>query len=210
MPKPPYPQRLKAENKNKAPKKEPKEEKGATNDFVKIQQIQKVPNIPYLPTIMGSNNKTYMITEDQMVEWKIKGKAVSSSSQVPRFKTLYHEAHFNSKLSARKVLLDLIIQVDESIHNPCGFQIQQRKWDRFTKPIQAVGHLMVKEFYANSWEPDKEKRKPYTYTLMVKGKDISFALSNIKRVLKLRKDPIPNAPSYDERKANKDYRLDHV
>ncbi|MED6151470.1 hypothetical protein PIB30_082874 [Stylosanthes scabra] len=37
MPKPPYPQRLKAENKNKAPKKEPKEEKGATNDSVKFQ-----------------------------------------------------------------------------------------------------------------------------------------------------------------------------
>ncbi|MED6162134.1 hypothetical protein PIB30_067479 [Stylosanthes scabra] len=36
MPKPPYPQRLKAENKNKAPKKEPKEEKGATNDYVKF------------------------------------------------------------------------------------------------------------------------------------------------------------------------------
>ncbi|MED6213218.1 hypothetical protein PIB30_091128 [Stylosanthes scabra] len=32
MPKPPFPQRLKAENKNKTPKKEPKEEKGATND----------------------------------------------------------------------------------------------------------------------------------------------------------------------------------
>ncbi|MED6124832.1 hypothetical protein PIB30_062621 [Stylosanthes scabra] len=63
MPKPPYPQRLKAENKNKAPKKEPKEEKGATNDSVKFQQIQKVPTIPYLPTIMGSNNKTYMITK---------------------------------------------------------------------------------------------------------------------------------------------------
>ncbi|MED6190469.1 hypothetical protein PIB30_106219 [Stylosanthes scabra] len=63
MPKPPYPQRLKAENKNKAPKKESKEEKGATNDSVKFQQIQKVPTMPYLPTIMGSNNKTYMITE---------------------------------------------------------------------------------------------------------------------------------------------------
>ncbi|MED6129522.1 hypothetical protein PIB30_108786, partial [Stylosanthes scabra] len=45
---------------------------------------------------------------------------------------------------------------------------------------------------------------------MVRGKDISFAPSNIKRVLKLRKDPIPNAPSYHESKANKDYRLDHV
>ncbi|MED6138460.1 hypothetical protein PIB30_074408, partial [Stylosanthes scabra] len=63
MPKPPYPQRLKAKNKSKAPKKEPKEEKGATNDSVKFQQIQKVPTMPYLPTIMGSNNKTYMITE---------------------------------------------------------------------------------------------------------------------------------------------------
>ncbi|MED6153379.1 hypothetical protein PIB30_101412, partial [Stylosanthes scabra] len=48
---------------------------------------------------------------------------------------------------------------------------------------------MVKEFYVNAWEPDKEKRKPYTYTTM---------------------DPLPNAASYHERKANKDYRLEHV
>ncbi|MED6117303.1 hypothetical protein PIB30_108717 [Stylosanthes scabra] len=59
-PKPPYPQRLKAENKNKAPKKEPKEE-NATNDSMKFKLIQEVP---HLPTIMGSNNKTYMITKD--------------------------------------------------------------------------------------------------------------------------------------------------
>ncbi|MED6111768.1 hypothetical protein PIB30_055372 [Stylosanthes scabra] len=123
---------------------------------------------------------------------------------------MYHEAQFNAKLSVRKVLPKLIIQVDESILDPCGFQIQQRKWERFTKPIQAVGHLMVKEFYANTSEPDKEKRKPYTYTSMVRGKDISFAPSNIKRVLKLRKDPIPNAPCYHERKASKDYKFDHV
>ncbi|MED6115867.1 hypothetical protein PIB30_094779, partial [Stylosanthes scabra] len=147
---------------------------------------------------------------DQMADRKRKGKVVSSSSQVPRFKTLYHEAHFKSKLSVRKVLLELIIQVDESILDPCGFQIQQRKWERFTKQIQAVGHHMVKEFYANAWEPNKEKRKPYTYTSMVRGKDISFAPSNIKRVLKLRKDPIPNAALYHERKANKDYGVSHV
>ncbi|MED6197534.1 hypothetical protein PIB30_057356 [Stylosanthes scabra] len=101
-----------------------------------------------------------------MPDRKRKRKAISSNSQVPRFKTLYHEAHFKSKLFARKVLPELIIQVDESILDPCGFQIQQRKWERFTKPIQAVGHLMVKEFYANTLEPDKEKKKPYTYTSM--------------------------------------------
>ncbi|MED6126050.1 hypothetical protein PIB30_074625 [Stylosanthes scabra] len=69
---------------------------------------------------------------------------------------------------------------------------------------------MVKEFYANAWEPDKAKRKQLTYTSMVRGTEISFAPSNIKRVLKLRKDPIPNAPSYHERKANEDFRLDHI
>ncbi|MED6223682.1 hypothetical protein PIB30_076427, partial [Stylosanthes scabra] len=115
-----------------------------------------------------------------------------------------------SRLAPFSHTKQLIIHVDESILDPCGFQIQQRKWERFTKPIQAVGHLMVKEFYANAWELDKEKRKPYTYTTMVRGKDISFAPSNIKRVLKLRKDPLPNAASYHERKANKDYRLEHV
>ncbi|MED6145870.1 hypothetical protein PIB30_029249 [Stylosanthes scabra] len=45
---------------------------------------------------------------------------------------------------------------------------------------------------------------------MVRGKDISFASSDIKKVLKLKKEPLPNAASYHERKANKDYRLDHV
>ncbi|MED6187415.1 hypothetical protein PIB30_076201 [Stylosanthes scabra] len=104
---------------------------------------------------------------DRKADRKRKGKAVSSSSQViPRFKTLYHEAHCNSKLSAKKILPELILQADENVFNPIRFQIHQRKWEKFTKPIQAVGHLMVKEFYANAWEPDKAKRKPLTYTSM--------------------------------------------
>ncbi|MED6190093.1 hypothetical protein PIB30_102364 [Stylosanthes scabra] len=69
---------------------------------------------------------------------------------------------------------------------------------------------MVKEFYANAWESDKARRKQHTYTSMVRGIEINFDPSNIKRVLKLRKDPIPNAPSYHEKKANDDFRLDHI
>ncbi|MED6208318.1 hypothetical protein PIB30_043951 [Stylosanthes scabra] len=45
---------------------------------------------------------------------------------------------------------------------------------------------------------------------MVRGKDISFAPSDIKRVLKLKSNPFPNAASCHERKANKDYRLEEV
>ncbi|MED6225522.1 hypothetical protein PIB30_094483 [Stylosanthes scabra] len=67
-----------------------------------------------------------------------------------------------------------------------------RKWEKFTNPVQAVGHDMVKEFYANAWVPNKAKRKPYTYTTMVREKNINFTPSDIKRVLKLKKDPFPN------------------
>ncbi|MED6187971.1 hypothetical protein PIB30_081513 [Stylosanthes scabra] len=70
---------------------------------------------------------------------------------------LYHEAHFNSKLSARRILPELILQADENVFNPIRFQIHQRKWEKFTKPIQAIGHLTVKEFYANAWEQTKQK-----------------------------------------------------
>ncbi|MED6115707.1 hypothetical protein PIB30_093242 [Stylosanthes scabra] len=135
---------------------------------------------------------------------------IKMNQVTPRFKSLYHEAHFNSKLSARRILPELILQADEHVFNPIKFQIHQRKWEKFTKPIQAVGYLMVKEFFANAWEPDKARRKQCTYTSTVRGTEISFAPSNIKRVLTLRKDPIPNAPSYHERKANEDFRLDHI
>ncbi|MED6116684.1 hypothetical protein PIB30_102502 [Stylosanthes scabra] len=113
-------------------------------------------------------------------------------------------------LSARRILPKLILQADEDVFNPIRYQIYNRKWEKFTKPIQAVGHLTVKEFYANAWEPDKAKRKHPTYTSSVRGTEVSFAPSNIKRVLQLKSDPYPNAPSYHERKANKDYRLDHI
>ncbi|MED6112235.1 hypothetical protein PIB30_059814 [Stylosanthes scabra] len=127
---------------------------------------------------------------------KRKGKVVAqSSSEVPRFKTLFHEAHFKGKLFARKVLPEVAIDYNDDILSPCAIQIKMRKWEKF---------------YANAWEPDKAKRKPYTYTTMVQGKDINFAPKDIKRVLKLRKDPLPNAASYHERKTNKDYRLEEV
>ncbi|MED6189047.1 hypothetical protein PIB30_091831, partial [Stylosanthes scabra] len=142
---------------------------------------------------------------------KRKGKAVAeSSNEAPRFKTPFHEAHFKGKLSARKVLPELAIDYNDEIRSPCAMQIKTRKWEKLTSPLPTVGHNLVKEFYANAWELDKAKRKPYTYTTMVQGKDISFAPSNIKRVLRLRKDPLTNAASYEERKANKDYRLEEV
>ncbi|MED6131749.1 hypothetical protein PIB30_012757 [Stylosanthes scabra] len=118
---------------------------------------------------------------------KGKGKEKAQSSEAPRFKSPFHEAHFKGKLSARKVLSEVPIDLNDDILSPCAIQIRMKKWEKFTAPLQAVGHNLVKEFYANAWEPDKSKRKPYTYTTMVQGTDISFAPRDIKRVLKLKR-----------------------
>ncbi|MED6218391.1 hypothetical protein PIB30_026354 [Stylosanthes scabra] len=91
---------------------------------------------------------------------KGKGKEKAQSSEAPRFKFPFHEAHFKGKLSARKVLPEVPIDLNDEILSPCAIQIRMRKWEKFTAPLQAVGHNLVKEFYANAWEPDKAKRKP--------------------------------------------------
>ncbi|MED6204515.1 hypothetical protein PIB30_009790 [Stylosanthes scabra] len=77
-----------------------------------------------------------------MADRKRKGKVVSSSSEVPKFKTPYHEAHYKSKLFARRVLLKLIIQVDEDILDPCSLQIQQRKWERKANKDYRLEHVL--------------------------------------------------------------------
>ncbi|MED6199628.1 hypothetical protein PIB30_077671 [Stylosanthes scabra] len=142
---------------------------------------------------------------------KRKGKAAASSSgEAPRFKTPYHEAHYKGFLTARKVLPELIIETNDEILTPLHAQITMRKWQTFTKPLQAVPYSMMREFYANAWVPDESERKPYSYKTMVRGKEISFAAGDIRRVLKLREKPLPNAPSYHERKARKDFRIEEV
>ncbi|MED6187169.1 hypothetical protein PIB30_073947, partial [Stylosanthes scabra] len=90
---------------------------------------------------------------------KGKGKEKAQSSEAPRFKSPFHEAHFKGKLSARKVLPEVPIDLIDDILSPCAIQIRMRKWEKFTAPLQAVGHNLVKEFYANAWEPDKAKKE---------------------------------------------------
>ncbi|MED6162205.1 hypothetical protein PIB30_068218 [Stylosanthes scabra] len=80
-----------------------------------------------------------------MADRKRKGKVVSSSSQLPKFETLFHEAHYKAKLSAKKVLPKLIIQVDECILDLCSFQIQQNKWERSILPTTNRSELTVEK-----------------------------------------------------------------
>ncbi|MED6115773.1 hypothetical protein PIB30_093938 [Stylosanthes scabra] len=91
---------------------------------------------------------------------KKKGKAVATTSEAPRFNTLYHESHYNRFFAAREVLLELRIQIDDDVLSPITGQINLRKWQRLTKPLQVVGYSLVREFYANAWRPEEEKKRP--------------------------------------------------
>ncbi|MED6223341.1 hypothetical protein PIB30_073057 [Stylosanthes scabra] len=89
-------------------------------------------------------------------------------------------------------------------------QINLRKWQRLTKPIQVVGYSLVREFYANAWVREDERYQPLSYSTFVRGQDISFSPEAIHKVLNLRSKPIPNTISYHERKAQNDVRPDDV
>ncbi|MED6164985.1 hypothetical protein PIB30_095400 [Stylosanthes scabra] len=93
---------------------------------------------------------------------------------------------------------------------PSDFKSIKESGRSSPSPFKLLATSWSKSSMLNAWEPDKAKRKQRTYTSMVRGTEISFAPNNIKRFLKLRKDPIPNAPSYHERKANEDFRIDHI
>ncbi|MED6171765.1 hypothetical protein PIB30_043823 [Stylosanthes scabra] len=141
---------------------------------------------------------------------KRKGKAVAQlSDELPKFKNPYHEAHYKKFFAARDVLAEARMEVDDESLHPIKVQITMRKWEKLTKPIQAVGFNMVREFYANTWRPDEENNQPKTYITMVRGADISFAPDAIRKVLKTRERPLPNVGSYHDRKGD-NLKLDEV
>ncbi|MED6223276.1 hypothetical protein PIB30_072433 [Stylosanthes scabra] len=140
---------------------------------------------------------------------KKKGKApATSSSEAPLFKTLYHEAHYKRFFIAREVLPEAKIEVDDDALAPMAIQIETRKWQRLTRLNLNVGYSLIREFYSNAWRTDADKKSSPTYTTQVRGAKISFAPNDIQRVFKLRETPLPNAPSYHDRKANNDLRLE--
>ncbi|MED6177828.1 hypothetical protein PIB30_101727 [Stylosanthes scabra] len=141
---------------------------------------------------------------------KKKGKApATSSSEAPLFKTLYHKAHYKRFFIAREVLPEAKIEVDDDSLAPMATQLKIRKWQKLTRPNLNVGYSLVREFYANAWRTDAEKFTPRC-TTQVRGAEISFTPDDIRRVFKMRETPLPNAPSYHDRKANNDLRLEEV
>ncbi|MED6153334.1 hypothetical protein PIB30_100953 [Stylosanthes scabra] len=108
---------------------------------------------------------------------KRKGKSAQNFESA-KFKSLFHEDHYHRYTRFREVLPEARIEVDSDEFTPMKVQINLRKWKRLTKPIQAVGYSLVREFYANAWIRDEERNQPLSYSTFVRGNDIIFFPEN--------------------------------
>ncbi|MED6225660.1 hypothetical protein PIB30_095760 [Stylosanthes scabra] len=140
---------------------------------------------------------------------KRKGKSTQTHNEA-KFKSLYHEDHFNKYTKHREVLVEAKILVDTNELSPISEQVNKRKWQRLTKPLQAVGYTMMREFYANAWVMESERHLPLPYTSMIRGKKINFSPEEIHKVLNLRNKPLPNVASYHDRKNENDLRMNDI
>ncbi|MED6152574.1 hypothetical protein PIB30_093311 [Stylosanthes scabra] len=90
-------------------------------------------------------------------------------------------------------------------------QIALRGWRRLAAPRTSVSKLWVQEFYANVAVSDEEaaEKDELPYKSFVRGKEVNFSPSNIKRVMRFKRETIDAETDYNTRKAI-DQRLDEV
>ncbi|MED6223577.1 hypothetical protein PIB30_075287 [Stylosanthes scabra] len=90
-------------------------------------------------------------------------------------------------------------------------QIALRGWTRLAAPRTSISKLLVQEFYANAAVSDEEaaERDELPYKSFVRGKEVDFSPSNIRRVMRFKRETAGAETDYNTRKAI-DQRLDEV
>ncbi|RYR01169.1 hypothetical protein Ahy_B06g080023 [Arachis hypogaea] len=100
-----------------------------------------------------------------------------------RFKTAFHERKFE-RIRARKILPELIFQINADESPQILEKIKQRGWQLLTSPEGKINGNLIKEFYANVVREDKIKAP--TLKSYVRGKEVDFSPNAITRVLHLK------------------------
>ncbi|RYR08533.1 hypothetical protein Ahy_B05g076269 [Arachis hypogaea] len=107
-----------------------------------------------------------------------------------KFKTAFHECEFE-RIRVRKILPELIFQINADESPQILEKIEQRGWQLLTSPEGKINGNLIKEFYANVVREDKTKAP--TFKSYVRGKEVDFSPNAITRVLHLK------SPRFDEK-----------
>ncbi|MED6201746.1 hypothetical protein PIB30_098156 [Stylosanthes scabra] len=86
-----------------------------------------------------------------------------------------------------------------------------RGWGRLVAPCTDISKLLVQEFYANATVSDEEPavQEELPYKSFVRGKEVDFSPSNIRRVMRFKRETAGAQTDYKTRQAL-DQRLDKV
>ncbi|MED6188722.1 hypothetical protein PIB30_088638 [Stylosanthes scabra] len=141
----------------------------------------------------------------------------SSSSTVSvfdahRFSKAHNEQLFESYTRRRrKVIPEVGFNLNEDEYPQVMEQIALRGWRRLEAPRKSISKLLVQEFYANAAVSNEEatERDGLPYKSFVRGKEVDFSPSNIRRVMRFKRETAGAETDYNTRKAI-DQRLDEV
>ncbi|MED6214811.1 hypothetical protein PIB30_106991, partial [Stylosanthes scabra] len=139
-----------------------------------------------------------------------------ASSSVPvsvfdehRFRKAHNQQLFESYAKRRKVIPEVGFNLTEDEYPQIMEQIALRGWRRLVAPRTSISKLLVQKFYANDAVSDEEaaRRDELPYKSFVRGKEVNFSPSNIRRVMRFKTKTAGAETDYNTRKAI-DQRLD--
>ncbi|MED6199350.1 hypothetical protein PIB30_075146 [Stylosanthes scabra] len=140
----------------------------------------------------------------------------SSSSTISvfdahRFRTAHNEHLFDSYARRRKVIPEVGFNLDDHEYPEIMEQIALRGWRRLAAPRTDISKLLVQEFYANAAVSNEEAaaQEELPYKSFVRGKKIDFSPSNIRRVMRFRRETAGVLTDFKTRQAL-NQRLDEV
>ncbi|MED6225062.1 hypothetical protein PIB30_090217, partial [Stylosanthes scabra] len=128
-----------------------------------------------------------------------------------RFRKEFNQELFNSYARKRKVILEVGFHLNEDEYPQIMEQVMLRGWRRLAAPYTSVSKLLVQEFYANAAISDEEaaEQDELPYKSFVRGKEVDFSPSNIRRVMRFKRETAGVQTDYKTRQAM-DQRLDEV
>ncbi|MED6111769.1 hypothetical protein PIB30_055373 [Stylosanthes scabra] len=128
-----------------------------------------------------------------------------------RFRKAQHQQLFEAYAKKRKVIPEAGFNLNEDEYPQIMEQIGLRGWRRLAAPRTSISKLLVQEFYANAAVSDEEadERDELPYKSFVRGKEVNFSPSNIRRVMRFKRETAGAETDYNTCKAI-DQRLDEV
>ncbi|MED6152415.1 hypothetical protein PIB30_091862 [Stylosanthes scabra] len=140
----------------------------------------------------------------------------SSSAPVSVFNEHHFRKEFNQQLfeshaRRRKIIPEVGFNLDEDKYPQIMEQIMLRGWRRLAAPQTSVSKLLVQEFYANAAISDEEaaEQDELPYKSFVRGVKVDFSPSNIRRVMRFKRETAGAETDYKTHQAM-DQRLDEV